>query len=96
MTYPVAILSGDEAVKAGGALGAATKTYTMTPRTLGSGATIDTHDKIDLAILKPDGQIMYDGYRSGAAVRPVLALKYDTFVTAGTGESNDPYILKEN
>lgn len=96
LTYPVAILSGDEAVKAGGALGMATNTYTMTPRTIASGTVIDNNNQIDLVILKPDGQVKYDWFRAGAAVRPVLALKYDTFVTAGTGESNDPYILKEN
>lgn len=84
LTYPVAILNADEVMLTNGALShESTSSYTMTPSMIQDG-------RAGIFCLGTQGDTQ--GYCSG--VRPVLAVKYDSFVSGGTGTVADPYTLE--
>ena len=83
LTYPVAILTSDEIKLTNGALShESTPSFTMTPTMIQDG-------RVSRYCLDASGNIW--GTCSG--VRPVLAVKYDTYINGGDGSTSNPYTL---
>ena len=99
LTYPIALLSIDEAMYAGVVNGAVNKTiylktggnnfWTMSPSYSASTEVVNT-------------LFMYDGRISGAyvthksGIRPVINLKFDVEIISGDGTVNNPYLIRTN
>ena len=96
LTYPVGLITADEAMMAGGINSSANKLYylyagisywTMTPSHLDDWFTIRIIDVIG------NGIIDRDGSSTSRDVRPVINLDPDKITFTGNGTMQDPYVI---
>ena len=95
LTYPIGLISADEAAYAGGVYGTANQSYylytnssywTMSPHFFynGSARVMDVGS---------DGFLGNGNADAMNGVRPVINLKANVTISSGTGTSTDPYII---
>ncbi len=95
LTYPVAMITEDEAVLAGGLAGTQNTTFYLNNESYYWSLSPYNFDNISAY-----GFYVYDGgvyryYVNGAyGLRPAVSLKLGTVVSSGTGTVTDPYVIE--
>ena len=96
LTYPVGLITADEAMMAGGINGSANTLYylyagiaywTMTP------SHLDNWFTIRIIEVTGNGRIDRDGSSTSRDVRPVINLDPDKITFTGNGTMQDPYVI---
>ncbi len=97
LTYPVGLITLDEAMMAGGINGSSNTLYylytgssywTMTP------AAVDNWFAPSVTYISPSGELVRAWVHSVAGVRPVINLDPDKITFTGNGTMQDPYVLE--
>ncbi len=96
LTYPVALLTADEIMLAGGKGGIDNSSYylytntswwTLSPANFSNNSASDFHTS-------PNGYLHYSYIVNPYGVRPALSLAPGTKITSGDGTMNNPFVVK--
>ena len=96
LTYPVGLISGDDAIMAGAremSINANCYLYNTKFYWLMTPAEVDKRGLIDLLKVYGDEDIHIPGASSYEGVRPSITLLNSTVILSGTGSKEDPYII---
>ena len=95
LTYPVGLLTADEAKLAGGASGANNTFYLYTGAEyhLMSPAGFDVLYESTIFSITSTGYFSWGNVITESGVRPVISLKPGATITSGDGTVSDPYVL---
>lgn len=100
LTYPVALITLDEVVLAGGKYDAKNENFflnqnvnylTMTPMVFSS-----YYLNASIGLVSFLGSIFNGASLNNNVVRPVINIRSDVLISSGDGSVNNPYILKIN
>ena len=92
LTYPVGLLTSDEAMLAGGATGGANYLNNNTYYWLGSPSTFSLHDAYEFDV--NSGSLNNRSVIGAIGARLVVSLKPGMKISGGSGTSSDPYIVE--
>ena len=96
LTYPIALLTEDEMVLAGGLAGTTNSSFYLNNSSnywLLSSYSF-SGDAAIVFILDNGGALRYSGGTSTNGLRPAISLKPGTIVSRGTGTGADPYVIE--
>lgn len=98
LKYPVALLSSDEAVYAGGAYGYSNSEYYLYNGQYYWLMTPFTHrdNRASSYMVYSDGQVNGGYSKYSYIVRPVISLKNNTIYSKGNGSVNNPFVIMED
>ena len=95
LTYPIALLTEDEMVLAGGVGGGSSTIYLKSGYTAIWSLSPMQFDANNAQVFRiRDGVIEYNGVDSNYGLRPAISIKPGLPIVNGTGTVLDPYVIK--